>query len=111
MAELDRILAVVKAATGVDFTQYRDSTIGRRVERRAALRATAGLADYARLLEQEPAEVQALYQDLLINVTSFFRDEAAWAFIAHDVIPRILAARPPSEPIRIWISLKGGRWI
>ena len=74
MAELDRILALVKSTTGVDFTQYRDSTIGRRVERRAALRAPAGLADYARLLEQEPAEVQALYQDLLINVTSFFRD-------------------------------------
>lgn len=103
MAELDRILAVVKAATGVDFTQYRDSTIGRRVERRAALRATAGLADYARLLEQEPAEVQALYQDLLINVTSFFRDPEVFETLQRVAFPALLGGKSAGTPIRFWV--------
>ena len=74
MVEIDRILALVKEGTGVDFSLYRDSTIGRRIERRAALNSSAGLADYVRLLEQNPDEVHGLYHDLLINVTSFFRD-------------------------------------
>src|SRR5688500_161310 len=103
MAELDRILALVKATTGVDFTQYRDSTIGRRVERRAALLAPAGLADYARLLEQEPAEVQALYQDLLINVTSFFRDPEVFEALKRVAFPALLAGTTRSTPIRLWV--------
>src|SRR5687768_13734446 len=103
MAELDRILALVKTTTGVDFTQYRDSTIGRRVERRAALRAPAGLADYARLLEQEPAEVQALYQDLLINVTSFFRDPEVFEALKRVAFPALLGAKSPGTPIRLWV--------
>ena len=103
MAELDRILALVKTTTGVDFTQYRDSTIGRRVERRAALLAPAGLADYARLLEQEPAEVQALYQDLLINVTSFFRDPEVFEALKRVAFPALLAGTTRSTPIRLWV--------
>src|SRR5687768_18332883 len=103
MAELDRILALVKTTTGVDFTQYRDSTIGRRVERRAALLAPAGLADYARLLEQEPTEVQALYQDLLINVTSFFRDPEVFEALKRVAFPALLAGTTRSTPIRLWV--------
>ena len=89
MGELDRILALVKETTGVDFTRYRDSTSGRRVERRVALRSPNDLAGYVSLLEQDPGEVQALYNDLLINVTSFFRDPEVFETLKRVAFPSI----------------------
>ena len=99
-----RILAAVRAATGVDFTQYRDTTIRRRIMRRMALRTQRSLADYVRLLEVERAEVDALYRDLLINVTSFFRDPEMFEMLKLSVLPEIMKNKPTNAPLRIWVA-------
>ena len=72
-----KIIALLRSNFGVDFTQYRDTTIKRRAMRRMVLQTKDTLADYARQLEADRPELQALYQDILINVTSFFRDPAS----------------------------------
>jgi two-component system CheB/CheR fusion protein len=69
-----KIVALLRSSLGVDFTHYRDTTVNRRIMRRMVLRMTPSLADYARLLEQDRSEIEALYEDLLINVTGFFRE-------------------------------------
>jgi two-component system, chemotaxis family, CheB/CheR fusion protein len=99
-----RILAAVRAATGVDFTQYRDTTIRRRIMRRMALRTQRSLADYVRLLEVERAEVDALYRDLLINVTSFFRDPEMFEMLKRSVLPDIMKSKAPNAPVRVWVA-------
>jgi two-component system, chemotaxis family, CheB/CheR fusion protein len=98
-----RVLGAVKAATEVDFTHYRDTTIRRRILRRMALHGESSLAAYARRLEQDGAEVEALYRDILINVTSFFRDPALFEALKTRVFPEILKAKPPDAPLRLWV--------
>ncbi|MGH7419558.1 MAG: chemotaxis protein CheB, partial [Candidatus Rokuibacteriota bacterium] len=98
-----RALATVRAATGVDFSLYRDTTIRRRILRRMALHGESSLASYASRLEQDAPEVQAMYGDLLINVTSFFRDPALFEALKTSVFPRILEAKPPGAPLRLWV--------
>jgi len=98
-----RILALVRSSRGVDFAQYRESTIRRRILRRMALRSEKTLADYARRLAQERNEVHALYHDLLINVTSFFRDAELFEAFKEHVFPTIVADKKEREPVRIWV--------
>ncbi len=97
------VLGAVRAITGVDFSQYRDTTIRRRILRRMALHGESALVSYAGRLEQDPLEVQALYRDLLINVTSFFRDPALFEALKTSVFPEILDAKPPDAPLRLWV--------
>jgi len=96
------VLGAVRAATGVDFSQYRETTIRRRILRRMALHGESSLASYAGRLEQG-GEVEALYRDLLINVTSFFRDPALFEALKTSVFPEILKAKPPDAPLRLWV--------
>ena len=98
-----RVLGAVKAVTGVDFSQYRDTTIRRRILRRMALQGESSLAAYARRLEQDVPEVEALYGDFLINVTSFFRDPALFEALKTSVFPEILKAKPADAPLRLWV--------
>lgn len=100
--ELQTIFAIVKAKTGHDFSSYKRNTIMRRIERRMAVNATGGLDSYITCLDENPEEAQALTQEILIGVTSFFRDPGAFDFLARKVIPRLLAGRDPDNPIRIW---------
>src|SRR5262249_33294351 len=79
-------------------------TILRRVRRRMALRNIERLTEYVSHLQKTPAELQALYQDLLIRVTSFFREPAAFQALKELIFPRIAEARPPDAPIRIWVA-------
>jgi two-component system CheB/CheR fusion protein len=97
------ILAAVQNATGVDFSLYREKTIKRRILRRLALRNIDTLADYARRLENDAEELTALQRDLLIGVTSFFRDPASFESLKTLVYPRILQGRPAHAPIRVWV--------
>ncbi|MBW4053214.1 MAG: response regulator [Proteobacteria bacterium] len=101
--QLMRVFHRLRAAQGVDFSHYKRSTIRRRLARRMAVRKTAGLADYLRLLEAEPAEVAALFQDFLIRVTHFFRDPATFEALGSQIFPRLLEGRSPKEPLRIWV--------
>ena len=80
----------MRAVTGVDFTLYRDTTIKRRIMRRMALHTHDSLGDYIPRLEKDPEEVKALYHDLLINVTSFFRDPALFDALKEQVYPEII---------------------
>ncbi|MFY9823617.1 MAG: chemotaxis protein CheB [Thermoanaerobaculia bacterium] len=100
---LDRLFTLLKKATGKDLAGYKKPTLLRRIRRRMALRQIEELADYAKHLESHPSEVQDLYQDLLINVTSFFRDPQAFAALCQDVIPRLLQNRSADDPVRVWV--------
>jgi len=101
--DFDCILRYVREVTSVDFSHYRESTIKRRVLRRAMLFGQKSLPEYFELLKRDPGEVQALYRDLLINVTSFFRDPELFKVLQTSVFPRILAEKATGVPVRIWI--------
>jgi len=97
------ILGILHRATGIDFSVYREKMIKRRILRRLALRNIVSLADYGKLLEKDSGELQALQRDLLIGVTSFFRDPESFERLKQLVFPRILLGRPAHETIRIWV--------
>jgi two-component system CheB/CheR fusion protein len=101
---LERILGVLRGSTGVDFTQYKRTTILRRVRRRMALRGIDAAADYARLLQDDPVEAQALYHDFLIRVTRFFRDEEVFEALKETVLPALVQDRSPNAPLRFWVA-------
>jgi two-component system CheB/CheR fusion protein len=97
------ILARVRKVTGVDFSLYRDTTIKRRIMRRMALHTQDSLASYVERIEKEPHEVTALYHDLLINVTSFFRDPAVFEALKQQVYPAISGNKSAMTPLRVWV--------
>ncbi|HET6279165.1 MAG TPA: chemotaxis protein CheB, partial [Candidatus Polarisedimenticolia bacterium] len=98
-----RILAVVQSVTGVDFRLYRDTTIKRRIMRRMALHSLRSIGEYAERLKDDVGEVEALYHDLLINVTGFFRDPRMFEELKASIFPRIIDGRSLVDPIRIWV--------
>ena len=101
MAEVFRLL---RRAFNVDFSEYKPPTISRRIQRRMALHKIESLSEYVNLLIRNRSELQTLYQDLLINVTSFFRNPEAFDTLKKLVYPAILKARGSSSaPIRIWV--------
>lgn len=101
MAQVFRLL---RRTTKVDFSEYKPPTIGRRIQRRMALHKIEKLSEYVALLQRDRNEVNALYQDLLINVTSFFRNPEAFDTLKQVVYPAILQSRGSSStPIRIWV--------
>lgn len=97
------ILQVVRRETSVDFTNYKSGTLRRRILRRMILRRTDHLQDYAAVLRSTPAEARALHDDLLIGVTSFFRDRDSFEALTKTAFRRVLEAERDSEPIRIWV--------
>ena len=101
--ELNRIFHLLRTATGNDFTHYKPPTIRRRIQRRMVLHGSEKLGDYVTYLQENPAEVRALADDLLICVTSFFREPKAFEALANKVFPQILKNRSAEEPIRIWV--------
>jgi two-component system CheB/CheR fusion protein len=100
--ELRAIFNSLKAATGHDFSSYKANTVMRRIERRMAVNEVAGIKKYIVLLRENSQEAHALAQDILIGVTSFFRDPEAFETIRRVVIPRLFAGRDPVDPVRIW---------
>lgn len=102
-AFFQKILMLIRSNAGVDFTHYKRSTISRRVERRMAMHQLERMAAYFRLLTESRVEVQVLFRDLLIGVTSFFRDPQAFDILAKRVIPGLLEHKQAEVPLRIWI--------
>jgi two-component system CheB/CheR fusion protein len=98
------ILSLLRTHTAVDFTHYKPSTIKRRVQRRMALRGLVDAGNYLRLLHEDPAEMQALYQDFLIRVTQFFRDPEAFEALQREGYPRLIETHSASTPVRIWVA-------
>ncbi len=101
---VDRIISVLEESEHTDFSHYKRSTIGRRIERRRLLAGRSDLEAYLEMLDSSAEERAALRNDLLITVTSFFRDPPAWRILEEQVIPRLLADTPPDRAIRIWVT-------
>src|SRR6266849_3533826 len=101
--QLKDILHLLRAANGVDFSDYKPATVKRRILRRMALHKAGELKDYVQFLRLHPAEVEALYGDMLIKVTSFFREPDAFEALKTEVFPSILKHRSPEEPVRVWV--------
>ena len=101
--DIGRIFLLVRDATGVDFAQYKPPTTMRRILRRMALNKIDDLKSYAVHLREHPGELDALFQDFLINVTSFFRDPGAFETLKEKVFPRLLENRAPSDAVRVWV--------
>ena len=101
---LNRILMQLRSATGHDFTQYKKSTIGRRIERRMSMHDIEDREVYARYLREHPAEAQALFKELLINVTNFFRDPEAFDALKQDILPQLFADKPEDYVFRVWVA-------
>ena len=97
------IMTTLRTRTGHDFSNYKPATIQRRIERRMQLRGLPAVSDYGRMIRAEPEEVTALMRELLISVTHFFRDEAAYDSLALRVVPSIFMNRPGDEPVRVWV--------
>ena len=101
---LQDVLAMLHAHTGHDFRHYARASLLRRLERRLALREQPDLPSYHALQRQDPAESQALLKDLLVGVTRFFRDPAAFAMLEHMVLPRIFAGKGAHDTVRVWVA-------
>ncbi|HKX12208.1 MAG TPA: CheR family methyltransferase, partial [bacterium] len=102
-ASLARLLKLLREATGVDFTYYKQTTLHRRILRRMALSKVDRLESYLRELNKSPDEMDALYQDILIKVTHFFRDKPTFDFLQKRILPELVKNRPRDLPLRIWV--------
>ena len=101
--ELEKIFILLRNRTGNDFSHYKQTTIQRRISRRMLVNKIERLKDYVRYLNSHSSEVDALFQDILINVTAFFRDPEAFETLKNTVFPAILQDRDSNRPIRIWV--------
>ena len=100
---LDKILVLLRTHTGHDFSAYKKNTIMRRVERRMGLHQLPRIDDYLRYVRENPKEVELLLGELLIGVTSFFRDPAVWEEIKREVFPALQSNHPDGALLRAWI--------
>ncbi len=98
-----RILSHLRTRTGHDFSNYKKSTVRRRIARRMQMQRAATLADYLVVLRDNGAEAQALFGDLLISVTTFFRDAAAFDRLAELVVPQLFEGKAAGDPLRAWV--------
>jgi two-component system CheB/CheR fusion protein len=100
---LKKIFILLRAQTGHDFSLYKANTINRRIERRMAVHQIGTMGEYLRYLQQNPDEVGALFRDLLIGVTNFFRDPEAFKVLEEKTIPKLFADKPAGELVRVWV--------
>ncbi|MEM9608492.1 MAG: CheR family methyltransferase [Actinomycetota bacterium] len=104
-AEYGRILSALGSNYGLDFNAYKIGTVRRRIERRRELAGISDIDKYTRLVENDEHELRALYDDLLIGVTSFFRDPSVWEHLASSVVPTVVAdAQRDDREIRSWVA-------
>ncbi len=97
------ILSLLNLKFQVDFNNYKASTVNRRISRRMVIHKIESIANYLRLLRKNDEEMQSLYEDMLISVTSFFREPETFQFLSEKVLPQIMKDRPSETTIRIWV--------
>jgi two-component system CheB/CheR fusion protein len=100
---VDRILEQLREASGIDFSSYKRTTIERRLARRLAQHGLGSLDDYSSYLTAHPDEAGAVYEDLLIHVTEFFRDRPVYDRLVEQVFPELLSGKPATAPVRVWV--------
>ena len=101
--ELQKVFSLIRSATGHDFSQYKQTTIRRRIERRLAVHQIDKLADYIIYMQKNPLEINALFKDLVIGVTSLFRDPDAYQVIEEQALPQLLHGKQSDDPLRCWV--------
>jgi two-component system CheB/CheR fusion protein len=101
---IEQVVHLLRSHTGHDFSQYKRSTVYRRIERRREVHKIPDIAGYVRHLQENPQEIQLLFKELLIGVTSFFRDPDLWEHLKDKVLPRLLAERPQGGRLRAWVA-------
>jgi two-component system, chemotaxis family, CheB/CheR fusion protein len=99
---MQKVFALIRTRTGREFSRYKRPTVLRRVARRMQLRQVEELEEYLDLLGTDPTEVEALADDLLITVTSFFRDPEVFEALAGEVVPRLFKGKGPADSVRVW---------
>jgi two-component system, chemotaxis family, CheB/CheR fusion protein len=100
--ELEALLDFLKRSRGFDFTGYKRASLSRRIEKRMQAVGIEGYAAYIDRLEVDPDEFTHLFNFILINVTSFFRDPEAWDYLGTQIVPRMATSKGEAEPIRVW---------
>ncbi|MEO7531093.1 MAG: chemotaxis protein CheB, partial [Sediminibacterium sp.] len=101
---LKKILALLRIRKGTDFTYYKQTTIRRRIFRRMLINKNDALGNYLSFLQKNKTEQDALYQDLLIPVTAFFRDQKIFDHLCKSIFPKIVKNKKAGEPIRVWVT-------
>lgn len=100
---MSEVVQLLSRRMGNDFSQYKRSTLYRRVDRRMQQNQISKVEDYVHFLNENPIELDLLFKELLINVTHFFRDPVMWQYVKAEIIPPILAAHPEGKTVRIWV--------
>src|ERR1039458_5503625 len=103
-SDLDVLFGLLRESTGVDFTNYKHTTLQRRIRRRMAVHKIEKLKDYLRFIGKKPEELDELYRDLLIHVTGFFREPESFLALRKHVYPKLFEGREPDNPIRVWVA-------
>ena len=101
---LEKVVILLRTQTGHDFSLYKKNTVYRRIERRMGIHQIEKIIDYVHFLQGNPHETELLFKELLIGVTSFFRDPAAWETLQTKAIPSLLALRPSGGTLRAWVA-------
>lgn len=99
----EKIVILLRSQTGHDFSLYKKNTIYRRIERRMGIHQIDKITNYVRYLQENSQELELLFKELLIGVTSFFRDHEAWEKLKDEVIPALLGAHPSNQALRVWV--------
>jgi len=103
-SDLGALFGLLREATGVDFTNYKHTTLQRRIRRRMVVHKIEKLKDYIRFIGKQPEELDELYRDLLIHVTGFFREPEAFVALRKHVYPKLFDDRKPDSPVRVWVA-------
>ena len=100
---LEKAVILLRAHTGQDFTLYKRNTLYRRIERRMGIHQITRMSAYVRYLQENSQELDLLFKELLIGVTNFFRDPAAWEELRKNILPALAASRPDGQALRAWV--------
>ncbi len=103
-SNIEKIILLIRERTGHDFSLYKKNTIFRRIERRKGIHQIDKINNYVRFLSENPHEVDILFKELLIGVTSFFRDTAVWEKLGNTVLPDLINELPEGHVIRVWVT-------
>ena len=103
-SDLNALFGLLRDSSGVDFTNYKHTTLQRRIRRRMVVHKIEKLKDYLRFIGKKPEELDELYRDLLIHVTGFFREPETFLALRKNVYPKLFEGRKPDNPIRIWVA-------
>src|SRR5438552_4115297 len=100
--ELEELLVYLRDERGFDFSGYKRASLARRIRKRMKTVGIDDFREYEALLEAQPQEFVELFNTILINVTGFLRDPDAWAYLAEEVLPRVVESKDEDEAIRLW---------